>query len=225
LCPNEKLGIELGGLLMSSKNTNGLNSYLFGFVIIITVLSCLTLFNVQFVLAAPPFDDCASDTGFNATVAIPSDVVMMHNEGAFIPVTGDEIAVFRPDGFLCTGLTVFDSTLMTNVLTVWGDDVATQEIDGMLSEEVMLWRVNDVSENRVYDVEVTYNTSEDYHPNGQYGTDRLYELTSFMPTSVTLISIHAQSANSWLSTGLIMLIILTAVTLSGSLYIRATGRS
>ncbi len=210
---------------MSSKNTNGLNSYMFGFVIIITVLSCLTVFNFQSVLAAPAFIDCASNTGSNATVLIPSDVVMMHAGGAFTPVTGDEIAVFRPDGLLCTGLIVFDSTVVNNSLTVWGDDTQTPEIDGMGPEEVMLWRVNDVSENRVYDVEVTYDTSEGYHPNGQYGTDRLYALTSFIPTSVTLISIHAQSANSWLSTGLIMLIFLTAVTLSGSLYIRATGRS
>ncbi len=140
------------------------------------------------------FTNCASSTGGNGTVAIPLEVMMEHDQGYFRPDTGDEIAVYRPDGSLCAGVTVWDATTH-GALTVWGDNTITEEIDGMVPGEVMKWRVWDSSANKEYDVNVTYVGTLPLWPNGAYGNDRLYQLASFTPTAVTLATFEVSTSD------------------------------
>lgn len=132
------------------------------------------------------FTGCAFRTGSNATVAVPHDAVLAHEQGYFTLETGDEIAVFNTGKTVCAGVIVWDSTLPSMAVSVWGDNDQTPEVDGMLADEVMTWVVWDQSTGDEYGVNVAYATQAPLYPSGAFGNQRLYQLTSFAPTAVTL---------------------------------------
>jgi hypothetical protein len=133
------------------------------------------------------FTDCAGNppTGNSAIVAVPDSAVL---PGSFTPQSGDEIAVFRPNGSLCVGSNVYDlgdGSPSTSV-TVWGDDGQTGAVDGILSGEIMQWRIWDASENVEYFANVVYDPAPPAsNGTGAYVPDGIYILSSFVPGDPT----------------------------------------
>lgn len=102
------------------------------------------------------YSDCVTRTGNNATVGIPRDMALA---GSLSLEKGDEIAVFSQDGVICAGVAVW--TGQNIALTAWGDDVQTEEIDGLVAGDTMQYRIWDVSEAFEYEVTaVTYQTGD-----------------------------------------------------------------
>ena len=128
------------------------------------------------------FVNCASGTGNNETVGITVDAV---EPGSFTPQSGDEIAVFQPDGSLCVG-TVLYSSEGTKVITVWGDNSGTGGVvDGIQNGEIMQWRIWDSSVNREYFANVVYNKTYSNNTIGAYVTDGIFLLDSLKPSDPT----------------------------------------
>jgi hypothetical protein len=148
------------------------------------------------------FTGCVSNTGNNATIAIPATAPQMHTRGYFVPVAGDEFAVFRPvDGTcattadsLCAGVIVWQE--VTDALTVWGDNSQTIEYDGMRTGEEMCWRVWDASEDKVYTATVAYNPNPPFIANGLYTPNGLYALETLSPTAVRVTSFRASGISN-----------------------------
>jgi hypothetical protein len=108
------------------------------------------------------FDNCVADTGNNASVAVPSDITIL---GGIPLESGDEIAVFRPDGSLCVGLLTWQGS--SDAIAVWGDDTQTVPIDGIETGEEMHYYVWDASAQIEYpNAAVTYSQGDGiYAPN------------------------------------------------------------
>ncbi len=116
------------------------------------------------------FDDCASQTGNNATIFVPADVSIKTD---FVLAVDDEIAVFSPDGSICAGMISWDGS--NTVITVWGDDSTTTEVDGLRIGEEMVFKIWHRSESREILVkEVAYALGD-----GFYAVDGLYEVSEF----------------------------------------------
>ncbi|MDZ7725411.1 MAG: FlgD immunoglobulin-like domain containing protein [candidate division KSB1 bacterium] len=80
-------------------------------------------------------------TGENATVIIPAAIHPCDAAGEELQ-TGDEIAVFNTGG-VCCGSEVWNES--NAALTVWGDNPMTDETDGMLSGDTLIFRIYDKS--------------------------------------------------------------------------------
>src|ERR1051326_834056 len=106
-----------------------------------------------------------SNTGNNATVAIPSSANPVLSG---IPLaSGDEIAAFTPAG-LCAGAVVWAGE--NTAITVWGDNDQTSGVDGMRGGEQISYRILQKSTNTVFtNVHVTYAQGDGlYQANGIY---------------------------------------------------------
>ena len=82
----------------------------------------------------PPLDFNFLNTGSNMTIGIPVDA--WEN----LPEEGDEIAAYSTNGMLVGSVTY---TGEATALTVWGDDITTDEVEGLLEGEEIsfeLWR-------------------------------------------------------------------------------------
>jgi len=115
------------------------------------------------------------NTGNNALVAIPLSA--NPNIGGVPLSIGDEIGVFTPSG-LCTGAVVW--TQQNTVITIWGDDEMTPEIDGMQVGDSIHYRIWKQALDKEYSVtNVSYLLG-----NGIYSIDGIYILNSLEVTSV-----------------------------------------
>ena len=79
----------------------------------------------------------STNTGSNMTIGIPL------NAWETLPVEGDEIAAYSANGMLVGSVTY---TGDATALTVWGDDITTDEVEGLLEGEAIsfeLWRKSD----------------------------------------------------------------------------------
>lgn len=116
------------------------------------------------VIMLPPqhFNDCASNTGSNASIGIPADVTI---NGDLELAIDDEIAVFTPDGSICGGMKLWDGD--NTGIAVWEDNTVTEEVDGFQAGQEMTFIIWDRSENVEIPVtEVTYSLGDGlYAPN------------------------------------------------------------
>jgi hypothetical protein len=116
------------------------------------------------------FSNCAYRTGSNATIAVLADIVI---NGDLVLAVDDEIAVFTPDSSICAGMTPWDGKNIA--VTAWGDDTQTEEVDGLLDGEEMMFRIWDKSESQEIVVEEVAYTAGD----GFYVSDGIYVVASF----------------------------------------------
>lgn len=116
------------------------------------------------------FDNCAFQTGANATIAVPAAVVV---KGDLELAVDDEIAVFTADGTICAGMTPWTGANIA--VTAWGDDSQTEEVDGLRGGEEMMFRIWDRSAGREIPVQsVDYSLGD-----GFYNTDGIYIVQAF----------------------------------------------
>jgi hypothetical protein len=123
-----------------------------------------------------------SQTGVSATVGLPLDANPNIDGVPLQP--GDEIGVFSPAG-LCVGGVVWNGERNVGI-TVWGNDFFTDEIDGMVGGEQILYRVwqqETGTEIEVVDVEYLMGDGI-FQPNGIY---RVSSLTAYMPPQVPVL--------------------------------------
>jgi hypothetical protein len=124
-----------------------------------------------------------SNTGNNATVAVPTTA--NPDIGGAPLASGDEIGAFTPDG-LCVGAVVWNGA--NAVITVWGDNDQTSEVDGIRSGEQVSYHIWQQSTNTEYiSVNVAY-----LQGNGVYSANAIYILSSLSavvpPTAPQLLS-------------------------------------
>jgi hypothetical protein len=93
----------------------------------------------------------ASDTGDSATVLIRKDALSGLNISP-----GDEIGVFTPSG-LCAGAGTWSGNDLS--ITVWGDDLRREGINGFRNGEPLSFRVWSADAAREYDVLPVYASS------------------------------------------------------------------
>ena len=86
----------------------------------------------------------ASPTGNNMHIVIPQDAWDV------IPEIGSEIAAYNSDGIL-VGSAKYSNP--TTVLTLWGDDITTKTIDGLLIDEPVVFKVWDKEQISDYKIE------------------------------------------------------------------------
>ena len=85
------------------------------------------------------------NTGSNMTVGIPTD------SWEVLPEEGDEIAAYTEGGLLVGSVTY---TGESTALTVWGDDVTTDEVEGLVEGEVISFELWRKSEDRIESLDV-----------------------------------------------------------------------
>jgi hypothetical protein len=123
-------------------------------------------------------------TGDNATIGIPGAVRPSIDS---LPLAnGDEVAAFTREG-LCVGVTTWNDS--GAALTVWGDDIFTPEVDGMVPGDTLCYRVWSAKAHAEFtDVEVTYHDG-----NGLYICNGMYEIASMNVGSACSVSIDSLS--------------------------------
>jgi hypothetical protein len=151
-------------------------------LIFIFIAACI-LTSTEAMGQSPVHFTFTSNTGNNATVAVPTSVNPTIN-GAPL-ASGDEIGAFTPAG-LCVGAVVWSGTNVA--LTVWGDNDLTPAVDGIAGGEQISYRVWDQSTNTEYtSVSVSYSQG-----NGNYSANGIYVLSSLsavgLPVPPTLTS-------------------------------------
>ena len=103
-----------------------------------------------------PYFDCTVNAEENAVIAVTIDTLI---RGDFVLESGDEIAVFNPDGDICAGMEVW--TGQNIVITAWGDDSQTDEIDGLVTGDPLHFRIWDDSLQTEYQVsDVNYEMGD-----------------------------------------------------------------
>jgi hypothetical protein len=94
-----------------------------------------------------------SNTGNNMTVLIQSSI--NPNIDGTLLANGDEIGIFTPSG-LCAGAVVWNNANAT--ITAWGDDEQTTTVDGINANEMLNFRVWDVSASKEFSAKVSFAT-------------------------------------------------------------------
>lgn len=119
-------------------------------------------------------------TGSDATILIATSASPSINGEPLSD--GDEIAVFSPGGLL-TGMAVWNESSVS--VTVWGDNIMTEPVDGLKEGEVMSFSIWDKSENKEYsNVEVSYSSSKPFfNATGKYVSNGIYSIASLNATS------------------------------------------
>jgi len=87
----------------------------------------------------------STNTGTNMTIGIPVD------SWETIPNEGDEIAAYATNGMLVGSVTYTGSS---TALTVWGDDKTTDELDGLLDGEEILFEIWRKSDDRIDELKI-----------------------------------------------------------------------
>ena len=120
------------------------------------------------------FADCQADTGSKASIVFPDTVPS--------PLSpGDEVAALMPDG-RCAGALVW--TGKAAVLTVWGDNVVTEAVDGFQAGEPLAFSAFDGVEERLF--EVTYDLSSPVKQADVFTPRGLYVIESSQWEAPTL---------------------------------------
>ena len=166
------------------------------------------------------FTGCASGMDAFAPVAIPAGAPIVHSSGFFTPTTGDEFAVFRPDDDLCAGALKWAG--VSDFLSVWADDSATAEIDGMPEGEVMRWVMWISSTNSTWAANVIYDSTPPLYAGGEYNANRFYGLEVLEPTAVTLSELTAGSPTRSLPALVLVLIFGVALVTGWVIYRKRT---
>jgi hypothetical protein len=112
-----------------------------------------------------------SKTGNNATIGVLLETEISINGVKIEP--GDEIGVFTPDGLCVGGMEWCGERNRT--ITVWGDNIMTDEVDGMRENEKMHFRIwrHEVGEEYEFS-HIQFKTGDDiYRVNGIYILDEL----------------------------------------------------
>lgn len=112
-----------------------------------------------------------SNTGEYATVVVAIDANPRYSDGNPLE-KGDEIGVFTTAG-LCCGAVVWDS--VNAAISVWGDNVMTDSLDGFQEGDTLRFRVWKKSTDIEYPASVTYQTGHPcvYTANGLSVLDEL----------------------------------------------------
>jgi len=87
----------------------------------------------------------STNTGSNMTIGIPVDAWEV------IPEQGDEIAAYSESGLLVGSVTY---TGDATALTVWGDDITTDEVEGLLDGEEISFELWRKSEDKIEDIKI-----------------------------------------------------------------------
>jgi hypothetical protein len=141
----------------------------------------------HFVVVAP--------SGNDMTVLVQGTVVPTVNGSPI--ANGDEIGVFTPEG-LCVGGAVWNGA--TAVITVWGDNTQTAQVDGMAVGEKLCYRIWQVAESREVVAFATYNTASPFsRSDSTYvvnGVSVLASLSGTPAPGAPSISVPANNAGS-----------------------------
>jgi hypothetical protein len=89
--------------------------------------------------------DCISDTGSSATIEIPAGVAV---NGDLLLEPGDEFALYTPGGSVCAGYGAWTGSNL--MITAWGDDTQTPELDGFLEGDEIEFLIWDYSKDKMY---------------------------------------------------------------------------
>ena len=95
------------------------------------------------------FTGCATETGDNASIAIPYTTPWTLDGQSITLSVDDEVAIFNSDGSLCVGHLRIDQVTSGWAIAPWGNNIQTSTIDGMLGGETMqfrLWRAGTQTE-------------------------------------------------------------------------------
>ncbi len=116
--------------------------------------------------------DCATATGRHAGLAVPAGINPTISGVPLAP--GDEIGVFGASSGVCGGAGVW--TGFNLVITLWGDDPLTPELDGLEDAEGLSYRVwREGTDTEYSDVSVSYTQGNGfYEENGLYVLGELY---------------------------------------------------
>ncbi|MGB1249328.1 MAG: dockerin type I domain-containing protein [Candidatus Promineifilaceae bacterium] len=135
---------------------------------------------------AQHFDNCASATGENATVAVQEATVFEQNGEVISLEAGDEIGMFSADESLCVGTVTWADG--STAITVWGDNSQTPTKDGMSSGEVANFRVWRQQENAEYVVEqIEFSVgSATYAANSLSVVSKIVLESSTQPTAMSV---------------------------------------
>ncbi len=141
------------------------------FIAVILVVSLHTVVRTQI-----PYFKCTSNTGNNATVIIPANIIPSIN-GVML-ADGDEIGVFTPQG-LCAGMAIWGGTNLS--ITVWGNDDQTPLIDGFRIGEEISFRAYSHTDELEYEfIRVEYSSQfPATTTTGVYGVNQIYVLGLF----------------------------------------------
>ncbi len=121
-----------------------------------------------------------ASTGVNSTVVIPADINPQYSDGT--PLTsGDEIGVFN-SADLCCGAIVWEE--QNTAISVWGDDVQSDTLDGFLMNDTLQFKVWRQSTDTEYSTTVAFqeNQPTTFQSNG---FSILSELIANLQTSVS----------------------------------------
>lgn len=128
--------------------------------------------------AQSPFASCAHATGRDATVLVSSAEV-----GGQPLAPGDVVAAFGPQG-RCVGTATWRSG--PAVLTVWGDDAATPEQEGLVPGDSIEFRIWNAAEGVVYAGEAVLVEYDPAFTGGsRYERDAVFVLTSLRASAST----------------------------------------
>jgi hypothetical protein len=130
------------------------------------------------------------NTGNNATVIVPVEIQPTIDDEDIVP--GDEIGVFTPGG-LCVGAGAWTGNSIA--ITVWGNNDQTTEVDGILPNEQMYFRLWRQSEDKEYrNVLAKYAEKTHYKSEGIYASNSLYLLDS-LRTDDSIVSTGESQGN------------------------------
>ena len=140
-----------------------------------------TLLALLLVTYGASAQECAHNTGNNASVFLMKDAYRSLNPG-------DKVRVYAND--LCVGETVLESgDALAYAVTAWGDDEITEEVDGAVSGSLLQLAIEKPATTAQIDVEGAFADNLEYAP------DRLYRIISaeFDTTTTRLMdSLNAQ---------------------------------
>jgi hypothetical protein len=150
---------------MGNKNVT---LYIISVLVVISALSASVYGNDHFVWTP--------NTGNNATIA-----VLLETEISIqgVPLEfGDEIGVFTPDG-LCVGGMVWCGE-KNHAIAVWGDNIITNQVDGIREGERMHFRVWKKSTNQEHEIPyvIFQNGIDTYQTNGIYVLLSMHTVTA-----------------------------------------------
>jgi hypothetical protein len=152
-------------------------------IVIFILISPLHLF-------AQGYFSWTSKTGNNATIGVLLETDIWINGEKIMP--GDEIGVFTPDGLCVGGMEWCGERNRT--ITVWGDNIMTDEVDGIRENEKMHFRIwrQEVDEEFEFTHIHFKDGDEVYRVNGIYILD---ELRSDGVPAVPLLLFPADNAS------------------------------
>ncbi len=149
----------------------------------VLILTFIGVASAPVALGQVHFRDCATATGHNATVIVPSTFASDFGNESLS--AGDEIAVFTPNG-LCAGVVTLSGT--STAITVWGNDPMTVESDGFEPGDSLRFVVWDASANKKYSATRPEYAADKtfYQTDGTYKGDAIYSLSSLVKSSLQL---------------------------------------